>query len=389
MPEPLVQLAELQRIRRNRQLHARWSAELEAAYRDSRRRHHRIPRSLLFTIHGLLVGMAPWYGQQIFLFDPHDMPVLAIALHLVGALALSAAWLTYRHTDSRLAKVTQAIAVHVLGLGAVALHYLATQHHLEFPPLMVCVVVTSILAFGGYSRQRMVIGGTVCFALSVLVEINLEPQHLANVRSFGLVLMGITAVMAVIALDIIARSAWIDHRYAALLGSIDPLTGLGTRANFNQQIGQRFQQACRYGHRIAILLLDIDHFKPLNDGHGHLFGDEVLRAVGTLISRKFALRPGDLKIRFGGEEMLILWYDIDAAHVQALTQTLLDDLRQLVLHEPQQQRPVRITASAGVCYLIPDTTSEPLAVLRRTDELLYQAKSQGRDRAVIRAYGDA
>ena len=389
MPEPKVELAELQRIRRERQLHARWPAELEAAYRDYRRRHHRIPRSLLFTIHGLLIGAAPWYGQPIFLFDPRGMPALAIVLNLVGAAVLGVAWLTYRHAGSRLAKIAQAIAVHVLGLGAVALHYLATQRYLEFTPLMVCVVVTSLLAFGGYSRQRMVIGGTVCFALSVLVEMNLEAGQVANVRSFGLVLMGLTAVMAVIALDIIARSAWIDHRCAALLGSIDPLTGLGTRADFNQQIGRRFQQARRYGHRIAILLLDIDHFKQLNDGHGHLFGDEVLREVGALISRRHAMRSSDLKIRFGGEEMLILWYDVDATQVQALTQALLDDLRQLLLHEPLRQQAVRITASAGVTHLIPDAATEPLAVLRRADELLYQAKAQGRDRAVIEAYRPA
>ena len=101
------------------------------------------------------------------------------------------------------------------------------------------------------------------------------------------------------------------------------------------------------------------------------------------------MRSSDLKIRFGGEEMLILWYDVDATQVQALTQALLDDLRQLLLHEPLRQQAVRITASAGVTHLIPDAATEPLAVLRRADELLYQAKAQGRDRAVIEAYRPA
>ena len=104
-----------------------------------------------------------------------------------------------------------------------------------------------------------------------------------------------------------------------------------------------------------------------------------------MLQHKVADRPNDLKVRFGGEEILILWYDIAPAKLASKIQTLMQDIRALVIAVEPGMPPINLTASAGVIHLIPQTELDPLQLLRDVDGLLYQAKNQGRNRVISEA----
>jgi len=224
----------------------------------------------------------------------------------------------------------------------------------------------------------------VAFAASIAIErVAQEKQDLIAVRIYGLINIGVICFAAAVVLDYLNRLAWINVILAKLLGSTDALTGLSTRTDFNRSIVSRLRLAHRENKRIAVMLIDIDHFKNINDTHGHLVGDSVLRSVGALLRRGFADRPNDLKVRFGGEEILLFWYDITIECVAIKAESVLQAIRELKLEHAGQSYPLTLRASAGVTHGIPGPGADYLQFLAQTDALLYQAKREGRDRLCL------
>ncbi len=160
----------------------------------------------------------------------------------------------------------------------------------------------------------------------------------------------------------------------------DELTGANNRRHFFE-VGERlFGLAQRYAQPLSLIVLDIDHFKQINDTHGHEGGDAVL--VQTVRRMHTLLRDSDLFARIGGEEFAILLPQTDAAHALHVAERLREDLAQ----HPAQFRgnPLQITASAGVATVeANDASLEQL--MRRADQGLYAAKQGGRDRVVPQA----
>lgn len=383
----MQELAQLESLRDPATQRRRWPAELEQRFRKAQRRSHRGLRTLLFSVHALCIGGAPLYGRALYLPSDRVEPWLSLSLIIAGLLLATTAVLTWRAVDAVSSKVLQVVCVFVSGLGVVLLRYLALQGDLNFPPHMVSVVIVSLLIFGGYAWKRMAIGAISCFSLTAFIELRFTPtEAMAQVQVLCLGLMALAMIVHVRSQEAMARSSWIDRRYANALARTDALTGLSTRNYFNWQFDSRLAQARRDARRVALLILDVDHFKRINDRHGHLFGDEVLRAIGAVLSQGFAQRPLDLRMRFGGEEMVIFWYDLDEARLPALAESLLAAIRAIELVDPLSQQVVPITVSIGLTSVVPDDTTQPLSLLRRADELLYQAKAQGRDRVVIGPY---
>jgi diguanylate cyclase (GGDEF)-like protein len=250
-------------------------------------------------------------------------------------------------------------------------------------------VLISIALFGGFGWKRIATGLSTCFALTAWLQYAMaEPGSETWMQLYSLGVLTLIAVGGVYVNEYISRVAWVASAHAAAMARTDPLTGLSTRAEFNQAFLSRLAQARRDRRLVALMLLDIDHFKQVNDGHGHLFGDEVLRAVGALILSEVARRPLDLRVRYGGEEIAVLWYDIELASLPMVCERLLRSIRSLELIDPVSGERVPISASAGVTWVEPGSTAEPIAVLQRADELLYKAKREGRDRYILGAFAE-
>lgn len=154
----------------------------------------------------------------------------------------------------------------------------------------------------------------------------------------------------------------------------DALTGLGNRRVFEERMAAEMT-AIRRGRKIALLMLDIDHFKDRNDSYGHQDGDEVLRQIGALMKR--IVRGNELAARYGGEELVVLMPAASEDEAAGLARRLLKAIH----NEPWKHRP--ITVSIGVAESAPNMTGPELVA--NADAALYAAKSAGRDRYVRRS----
>jgi diguanylate cyclase (GGDEF)-like protein len=187
--------------------------------------------------------------------------------------------------------------------------------------------------------------------------------------------------------DAITRVGLAYNRVRLHLASLvltDPLTGCLNRRGFDQALAREVARALRSGSELALLALDLDHFKMINDTYGHQAGDEVLRAAGALLNQ--AARGGDVVARTGGEEFAVLLPDTDAAGAFQFAMRLCDVVRAhaFAVTAPGGT-PIRVTTSIGVVAGAPDPTGKFSALFSaRADMALYEAKRSGRDR--VRAW---
>jgi len=159
------------------------------------------------------------------------------------------------------------------------------------------------------------------------------------------------------------------------LAVTDQLTGLHNRRYMRVQLESFVKRANMGGQPVSILLCDIDHFKKVNDIHGHSAGDDVLREFGRRLREN--IRPMDLACRYGGEEFVVIMPETS----QALAQAAGERLRQIVAETPfgiGRGDELKVTMSGGVSTIIPPDDSIE-ALLKRADDALYRAKSAGRN----------
>ncbi|HET9453539.1 MAG TPA: GGDEF domain-containing protein [Gemmatimonadaceae bacterium] len=169
----------------------------------------------------------------------------------------------------------------------------------------------------------------------------------------------------------------VRHRLGQLVLT-DPLTGCLNRRGFEQAIERELGRASRSGGHVALLALDIDYFKQINDSYGHLAGDDVLRQLGGML---FALvRAGDLVARSGGDEFFILCPDATPEGAAQLATRLCDKVR---THDfDGQGTPIELTVSVGIASVdLPEDGDMARQLQRRADRALYEAKRAGRNRA--------
>lgn len=162
-----------------------------------------------------------------------------------------------------------------------------------------------------------------------------------------------------------------EQRQKSLL---DPLTGLPNRAAWSERLELEVARRQRYGGELLLAVLDIDHFKRVNDNYGHLAGDRVLKIIASELQKR--LRKTDFMARFGGEEFVLL---IPATPIEG-GQQLLETLRNAVAACPFHFKgePLTITCSAGLTEFRGNESSD--AVFERADKALYRAKGEGRNR---------
>jgi diguanylate cyclase (GGDEF)-like protein len=158
----------------------------------------------------------------------------------------------------------------------------------------------------------------------------------------------------------------------------DGLTGCFNRKHAIESLDLELRRARRSDRPVSLVIFDIDHFKGINDKHGHLAGDTVLASVGRLLAR--VLRVTDIKCRYGGDEFLVILPDTPLAGAKPVTESLLRELSGLRFEF--EGEPVSLGVSAGLAVATPAET-QPTDLIARADEALYRAKRAGRNQLAV------
>ena len=190
-----------------------------------------------------------------------------------------------------------------------------------------------------------------------------------------LALVALMLLTLVLARPLLRAFRWTEEQ--ASEARIDSLTGLANRRALEEILAAEISRAHRFTHQLAVVLLDLDRFKEINDSFGHAAGDVMLRAVSRLLTS--LARQGDTVARWGGEEFVVVLpeTDLEGAHRFA------ERLRRTI--EAQSVGDMQTSTSCGVATMLPEDNVEEL--LRAADQALYQAKTNGRNRTEIAIRG--
>jgi diguanylate cyclase (GGDEF)-like protein len=282
------------------------------------------------------------------------------------------------------------------GFGAI---YFAAGPHVDSVQLLtLAIVATAICALAILSAGAGLVTyvGYIAIhlvALAIVIERHADPALTPTVPAM--------VVFFVVALTLIANKNNASMREKLVLslrvrdlGLRDPLTGLRNRAFVEIFTEQRASQVVEHWHnrgrrqasaarRLALLLVDLDHFKKVNDKYGHAAGDQVLASFAK--TARTVVRAGDIVARWGGEEFLMVMEVADGESAHAVAERLRTTVAATSVSGPGG-RPIDVTCSVGAC-LFPFDTSSPDALtwqetLELADRALYRAKSNGRNRTV-------
>lgn len=173
------------------------------------------------------------------------------------------------------------------------------------------------------------------------------------------------------AMQYLQKQSYLDQ--VLQMAQTDTLTGLDNRRRFGEHLEREIERSRRYSHPLSFVILDLDHFKQVNDEYGHLKGDDVLQDVARTLREE--TREIDETGRFGGEEFSVLLPETELSRGEEILERLLEEVRALTFEADGTE--FGVTASAGIAEFEEDETQDGL--IRRADEALYRAKSEDRD----------
>ena len=249
------------------------------------------------------------------------------------------------------------------------------------------------------TRGRWSLLAGLAAALVVLAIFAIADPDASGGRPLGIVLDGWTIALAVLALALLAQlllNARISLRRERLLvensaellegtarlealATTDTLTGMLNRRAFADRLAVELRRSIRYRRPVALLMIDLDHFKRVNDEHGHLYGDFVLAGAADTIRTN--LRQSDVVARYGGEEFVAMLPETE----QDAAITVAEKLRSAVGGRDfsRDGTTVRLTISIGVAAPPTSDLSDEDALISRADAAMYEAKRGGRDRVAV------
>ncbi len=345
---------------------------------------------LVFVVLGA-VGIA---AVLIFL-GPAD-PVIASTFPVLLVLVVAFAWVLLRRPGwviwtSRI--VLSLLVVAWLVIMAVRLKLPPAEGGgwaTLFPSTFMGLALFVVIGYVTYrTRVAMLHAALVVGSCTVvgLVALGNGPEggaHVADLLRFAVYLVVLTGMVHILSRTkehaarafLVAESAMEEAETMREMAYRDPLTGVANRRRLLEELAYQARTAGE-GIEVAVVYLDVDHFKTINDEQGHLVGDQVLAAVAAVIQRH--VRPGHLVARLGGEEFVV----VAPGMTLAVAREMAEGLRRTLPVGVARETGIRVTASFGVAVL--QHEEAPTAVLERVDALMYQAKRAGRDTVVTAA----
>jgi diguanylate cyclase (GGDEF)-like protein len=229
--------------------------------------------------------------------------------------------------------------------------------------------------------------GDVRGGISVTFDVTTTEKKLARNR-FGFIGLGIAATLLLlgIILFLIFRLAGrLSDAYSTIekMSITDDLTQLFNRRHFHARLDEEIERARRYDHPMSLLMMDLDHFKTINDRYGHQAGDDVLKTIAALLRTK--TRNGDIVARYGGEEFVVLLPETKQEAARLTAEKLRTAIEQHQLSAPDRSV-FHVTASFGVSSLemVDKNNADPVdRIVKMADDAMYHAKQTGRNRVFV------
>lgn len=331
--------------------------------------------------------VAAWHAAQIGMMHPMAPPVLAwVTLPAcVVALVLVRSGRSKRFSDPTMMLPQNALAVIAIGFA-----YLTIRPEDRG---VVMVLLSLVIMFGMYThtpRQSLVIGGVAVVGLGacMLILSQYDPGFYPFRRELVRFEL-LVSVVPVLVFTAIQLNAWrsrlkrqreeLKQALATVqhLATRDTLTGLYNRRHMQDRLEACLGRLERYGERFTLALIDLDHFKSVNDRHGHKVGDEVLTSFAHAASA--VLRESDVLGRWGGEEFLVVFPDTAPEQARRPLERLQAELMRLAVSNSVPG--LRVSFSAGLALHVAHATLNH--TLERTDAALYEAKRGGRNQVVL------
>ena len=258
--------------------------------------------------------------------------------------------------------------------------WIAAMHFNAAPgAVIIAMLAMDKAALGGWRFLARCFAAEVAGALAVMLVARIEPQIVFSgmlARLTVLPLLFCYPVIVGLTAHWLARQVRRQNELLAALSTIDGLTRLLNRMHWEQAVAHEFQRCRRIGHSSSVMMLDIDHFKSVNDVHGHQAGDAALRAVARIL--RDTLRAHDVAGRYGGEEFGVVLPGTGRSGAAAIAERVRRRIEGAVLDERQG---VRATVSIGYAALSADDKDYG-AWIARADRALYAAKAAGRNRSI-------
>lgn len=252
-------------------------------------------------------------------------------------------------------------------------------------PYVALLVFTSLLFISGVMTWRATLAG-LTIALGYGIGHALLVHHhsvLSLDRAlFFLVAVVLAGTAAGWRREHTARDQFLLSRMLSRAAEQDSLTGLLNHAAFTAHCERAWRQATREGKQIGLVIVDIDYFKPYNDGYGHQAGDRCIRQIAEVITKTTG-RGFDAAGRLGGEEFAAFWYDLWAADLAKIAERIRAGVEALAIPHAYSSTSDRVTVSLGALSFEPQAGQDLQSAFKAADDALYAAKAGGRNRVVI------
>lgn len=315
-------------------------------------------------------------------------------LALLAALTFIAGFFVPYHTGVISAMLLTYVAAFAAWIIGIFLWYrgqiLARFYVIAWTPLLLGNVIVSsskagIFPGGPLYNYAPQVGATlevILLSFALAYRINVEKRMRLEAQEQAL----LTQREANQTLEIRVRERTSElesaNRRLETLSHTDGLTGTANRRRFDDLLDEEWRRALRQHSELSLLLLDIDHFKQVNDDHGHLVGDDCLVWVAETCNAQLK-RPGDTLCRYGGEEFVVLLADTSQHGATMLAEKLRQAVSQTAIESSEMHEPLSVTVSIGVATTLPSLNGDPTHLLRCADEALYAAKEAGRNRVMF------
>jgi diguanylate cyclase (GGDEF)-like protein len=292
--------------------------------------------------------------------------------------------LAYSRWYERFYPLACAIAAPTFGIGVTVIAVIAASHGVSLISSVVLVTIYIYFMLGMLFYSALAAALIVFASYFVIASSFGLPHPIVLVDAGVLVFSNVIGAMVCYTLERANRRNFLEERLLTEMASRDGLTGINNRRVFDEHLERIWPQAIRDQIPLALMLVDIDHFKAYNDYYGHQAGDECLRQVAWCLTRS-ARRPLDVTARYGGEEFAIVLYDARRDHIEEVARLIRNGIEAMhIQHLASPLAHKRLTVSIGAACVAPTSDRSHFGFIQLADEALYDAKEQGRDRIVIK-----